>query len=141
MSRFWRNWFSAFCLSLLVFGILLAGAAFEATAGPARVLLTLLGGSADISFDLPLRFSLALVGAVSIGWATAFFYTIGAAIDLGPLGRPLWHGMTTAVIVWFIIDGSLSVATGFAHNLVPNTLLLAQYLIGVSGSGVMRSAR
>jgi hypothetical protein len=138
MSGFWRNWFSGFCLSLLIFGVILAGGAFEATTGPVRWLLTVLGGSADITFDPPLRFSLALIGSISIGWAVAFYYTIDAAIDLGPLARPLWRGMTVAVIVWFVIDSSLSVATGFALNVIPNLLLLGQYFIGVRGSGVMK---
>lgn len=139
MSGFWRNWFSGFCLSLLLFGVILAGGAFDSTTGPVRWLLTLLGGRADITFDPPLRFSLAVLGAVSIGWAIAFYYTIGAAIDLGPAGRPLWRGMTVAILVWFVIDSSLSVATGFALNVIPNLLLLGQYFIGVRGSGVMKA--
>lgn len=140
MSGFWRNWFTGFCLSLLIFGVVLAGGAFEATTGPVRFILALLGGNGDISFDPPLRFSLAVMGAVSIGWAISFYHTIGAAIDLGDMGRPLWRGMTIAVVCWFVIDSSLSVATGFGLNVIPNLLLLGLFLIGVRGSGVLKPA-
>lgn len=140
MSSFWRNWFSGFCVSLIVFGIVLGGGAFEATSGPVRFLLVLLGGSSDISFEPAFRFSLGLLGAISIGWGVMFYYTIAAAIDLKAQGRRLWQGMTTAIIIWFVIDNILSIATGFALNVIPNTLLLAQYFIGVRGSGVMKTA-
>ena len=140
MSVFWRNWFVGFFGALMLFGLVLVGGAFEATTGPIRWLLVLIGGGLDIRFDPPLRFVLALLGAVLIGWAVCLHYTIGAAIDLGPRGRPLWHGMTIGILVWFVIDCSLSVATGFALNLIPNTLLLVQYLIGVRGSGVLKPA-
>lgn len=139
MSGFWRNWFNGFCLSLLVFGIVLAGGAFEATSGPIRFFLVLLGPDDEIAFQPALRFSLALLGAVSIGWTIGFFTTIKTAIDLGQLGRPLWRGMIVAVSTWFIIDNVLSVATGFALNIIPNTVLLAQFLIGIRGSGVLKA--
>jgi hypothetical protein len=140
MSSFWRNWFSGFCVSLIVFGIVLAGGAFEATTGPVRFLLILLGGNSDISFEPALRFSLGLLGAISIGWGLMFYTTIFAAIDLGSQGRPLWRGMTMAILVWFVIDNTFSAATGFALNILPNTLLLAQYFIGLRGSGVMKAS-
>lgn len=140
MSKFWRNWFTGFCLALLLFGVVLAGGAFEATTAPVRVILAVLGGDSDIRFDPPLRFSLAVLGAVSIGWAVNFYYTIFAAVDLGNAGQPLWRGMTIAVLIWFVIDSALSIATGFALNVLPNMLLLGQFLIGVRGSGVLKTS-
>lgn len=141
MSGFWRNWFNGFCLALLVFGIVLAGGAFDGTNGPVLRLLILLGPDSNISFQPALRFSLAVLGAVSIGWAVSFFTTIRVAIDLQSQGRPLWCGMTIAVLIWFVIDSLLSVATGFALNTIPNSVLLAQFLIGIRGSGVLRLQR
>jgi hypothetical protein len=140
MSGFWRNWFHGFCLSLLVFGIVLAGGAFAATSGPIHVLLVLLGPDEPIIFQPALRFSLALLGAVSIGWTVSFFTTIRVATDLGQAGRPLWRGMVIAALTWYVIDNLLSVATGFALNIIPNTVLLAQFLIGIRGSGVLKPA-
>jgi hypothetical protein len=140
MSGFWRNWFNGFCLSLLVFGIVLAGGAFAATSSPIHFLLSLLGPDKAIIFQPALRFSLALLGAVSIGWTVSFFTTIRVATDLGQAGQPLWRGMLIAVITWFVIDNLLSVATGFALNIIPNTVLLVQFLIGIRGSGVLKPA-
>ena len=67
MSGFWRNWFAVFSLSIGLFGAVLAGGAFEATSGPVRWILASLNGTADAPFDSTLRFSLGVMGAVSIG--------------------------------------------------------------------------
>ena len=138
MSNFWRNWFAIFCLSLTIFGVMLSGAAFKATSAPVQFFLTWLGGDPAIGFDPSLRFSLAVLGAVTIGWAMTLYATIVAAIDLGPRGRPLWQGMTVAVLVWFVVDCGLSVATGFGRNVIPNLAVLALFLVGVRGSGVIK---
>jgi hypothetical protein len=37
------------------------------------------------------------------------------------------------------VDSTLSVATGFGLNVLPNTLALALFLIGLFCSGVLRS--
>ena len=49
MSTFWRNWLSIWCWAVGLFGVVLAGGAFAATSGPARLLLDTLNGSADIA--------------------------------------------------------------------------------------------
>lgn len=139
MSGFWRNWFMAFCGSLLVFGAVLCGGAFEATSAPIRLFLTLLGGPGEAAFDPTLRFSLAVMGGVSIGWAVSLHFTIRAAIDLGERGRPLWNAITAGLASWFVIDSSLSVATGFGLNVVPNLMLAGMYLVGLFGSGAMKA--
>ena len=138
MSNFWRTWLAIFCLSLMIFGVMLSGGAFAATSAPVQFFLTWLGGNPAIIFDPPLRFSLAVLGAVTIGWALTLYAVIVAATDLGPPGRPLWHGIMVAVLVWFVIDCGLSVATGFGRNVIPNLAVLALFLIGVRGSGVMK---
>lgn len=139
MSEFWRKWLSVWCGGVLLFGVVLAGGAFEATSGPVRAVLALLDGPGEPSFDPHLRFSLALMGAVSIGWGITLFAAIRAAGEIGGAqARRLWLGITVSVIAWYGIDSALSVATGFARNAIPNTLLLAGYLLPVVRSGVLR---
>lgn len=80
------------------------------------------------------------MGAVSIGWAVTLFSTIRAAIDLGGHGRPLWNAISAGMISWFAIDSTLSLATGFGLNVVPNLALAGIYVVGVMGSGALKTS-
>ena len=131
MSGFWRTWFFVWCLSIGIFGIVLAGGAFEATSGPVSLVFSGLQGPSEIVWNAPMRFSLAVMGGVSIGWAVMLTLVVRAAIDAGEAGRPLWNAVSAGMAAWFIIDSFLSVATGFAMNVVPN--------IGLALSAAARS--
>ena len=67
MSRFWRIWMMGGCLAVGLFGVILAASAFEATAGPTRLLFGLLNARVAFDPDAHLRFSLAVLGAVAVG--------------------------------------------------------------------------
>ena len=45
---------------------------------------------------------------------------------------------TIGMVVWFVVDSALSVATGFWMNAVSNTGLAVGYLVPVLASGAMR---
>ena len=138
MSRFWRTWFMTWCLSIGIFGVVLAGGALEVTSGPAALFLNLLHGPSPLVFDPTLRFSLGVMGGVSIGWAVMLYLVIVAAIDLGENGRPFWNAITAGMVSWFVIDSALSAATGFGLNVVPNTSLAGMYVVGLMRSGVLK---
>ncbi|QXQ07833.1 hypothetical protein KX816_07515 [Sphingosinicellaceae bacterium] len=138
MSRLWRIWFVVWCCSIGVFGLVLAGGAIAVTSGPVRSIFSILHGG-TVTLDPPLQFSLAVVGAVSIGWAVTLHLTIRAAIELGPQGRAFWHAINAGMVSWYAIDSILPVATGFWLNVIPNTVLVGMYLVGLSGSGALRA--
>jgi len=138
MSGFWRAWLVVWCLGVMVFGLVLAGGAFEATTAPVRFVLESLQGPGPTAFDPTLRFSLAVMGCVSIGWATAMLAVMLVAFRMGDQARPLWSAVTLGVLVWFVTDSALSVATGFGLNVVPNVALLVTYLIGIFAGGAFR---
>lgn len=138
MSGFWRNWFVVWCFAIGMFGVVLAGGAFEATSGPVRLVLAMLRGPSEALFDAPLRFSLALLGAVSIGWAVTLYFVIGAAITMADRARPLWNAISAGVAIWFVIDSALSIATGFGLNAVSNLALATMYVVGLIGSGALK---
>jgi hypothetical protein len=141
MTGFWRNWFLIWCLSIGLFGALLAGGAFESTSGPVRMVLSLLRGPVQHEFDPTLRFSLAVIGAVSIGWAVTLYFIVRAAIAQGSSARPLWDAISAGMVSWFLIDSALSVATGFGLNVLPNVLLAGMYVMGLVGSGALKAGR
>lgn len=137
MSAFWRWWMTVWCWAVVVFGVVLLGAAFEATSGPARMSFAILDGPGEPSFDAHLRFSVGLMGAVTLGWGLTFFATVSAAHELGERAAPVWRMLTASVIAWCVIDSMISIATGFALNAASNTLLTLGYLVPVMTTGVM----
>lgn len=139
MTARWRTWMMLWCLGLALVGLVLGLGAFDATSGPVRRVFAALGQPLEGPFAPHLKFKLAVVGAICIGWAIGLAGAVQVTAGLAaPLARQLWACLTAGVLVWFVMDSTLSVATGFGRNVVPNLLLLGSYLAGVLGSGVLR---
>jgi hypothetical protein len=137
MSRFWRNWLTGWCWAVL-FGVVLAGAAFEATSGPTRLLFGLLKGPSPLDLDAQMRFGLAVLGSVTFGWSLTLMAAIQAAHQLGDQGQPVWRLVTVSAVAWYGVDSVLSIATGYGLNAVPNTVFLLAFLVPVIRGGVLR---
>ena len=137
MTAFWRNWLTIWCWAVFGFGVVLALGAVRATEWPVVWLLEMLGG-APVEMTPALRFSMAVMGPVSIGWSFTLMAAIRAAIELGDKGRPVWLATTLGAVSWFVLDSLLSVVTGFGLNVVPNVGFIATYLIPVVASGVLK---
>ena len=141
MTMFWRKWLVGWCWAVVAFGALLTLGAFDATKGVVEELFGIMSPDATLNFDATMRFSVGLMGAVSLGWGLTLLAAVRQALLLGPDARPLWSGILASVLVWYVIDGSISVATGFALNAVSNTLLLVGLLLPLWRSGLMRGGR
>ncbi len=141
MTDFWRRWLFIWCLAIFGFGLILAGGALPATDGPIRLLLGILGGGAPVDFSPVLRFSLAVMGPVSMGWAITCWGAIRAADLLGARGGPIWRLVTAGALTWFVVDPILSVATGFWPNVIPNIGYIVAFLIPVLKTGVLSASR
>jgi hypothetical protein len=140
MSAFWRGWLNVWAWVVIVFGLVLAGGGLDATDGVVETLLVVMGGG-GFEWTQHLRFSLALMGAVTMGWGVTYLALFSAAHRLGGDAAPVWRLATFGMLVWFVIDSSLSVATGFWLNAVSNTGLAIGYLVPVLASGVMGGRR
>lgn len=140
MAGIWKNWITVWCWAVIVFGAVLAAAGLPATDGVARVLFGVVGGLApDPAMFEPtgMRFAVALMGAVTLGWGFTILFLLPA---IHAAGAPAWKGLTAAILIWFVIDSAFSVATGFALNAVSNTGLLIAYLVPVLASGALTRA-
>ncbi len=137
MSGFWRNWLILWCGAAGVFGAVLAGGGFALTSGPVRGFFALLNGPQALLLDSQTRFTLGVLGAVSIGWSVTMLATIDAAIRLGPQGRPVWVLATCGVVSWFVVDTPISIATGYGFNAIPNAVFLATFLLAVVRGGAL----
>jgi len=141
MSGFWRNWLAVWCGAVGVFGAVLIGGGLEATSGPTRLIFDLLNGPMELELNAQMRFSLALMGAVTLGWAMTAAATIQAAILLGERATPIWRLLLGGVMVWFVIDTTMSIITGYGINAIPNLVLLATFLLPIIRSGVLQGER
>jgi hypothetical protein len=140
MSAFWRNWLNVWAWVVIAFGLVLVGAGLDATDAAADVAFSIVGGGAAMEWTPQLRFSVALMGAVTMGWGVTCLALFMAAHRLGDAAGPVWRTATAGMILWFVIDSILSVATGFWLNVVSNTGLAIGYFVPVIASGAMRSA-
>ncbi|MEQ1867279.1 MAG: hypothetical protein HOP13_09260 [Alphaproteobacteria bacterium] len=138
MSPFWRTWLIVWATSVIVFGFVIAGGAFDATSSPIRLIYESLQGPAPFTFDAPTRFSQGVLGAVTIGWGVTVLLMLPAVIDLGEKGRTFWIAIAAGLAAWFVIDSALSIATGFGLNVIANTALAVGFLIPMLATGTLK---
>ncbi|WP_309606862.1 hypothetical protein [Phenylobacterium sp.] len=135
MQGFWKRWMTGWCGVVLAFGAILALVAWPATDGPGRFVFALIGRdpATDALLGQPgMRFAVGLMGALTIGLGLMVYGSVRA--EAGAVG---WRSVTRAMAVWFVIDSTISIVTGFPLNAVSNTLLMAGYLAPVLGAGVL----
>lgn len=139
MTSFWKTSIKVWCCGIILFGAVLAAGGLPATDGAVRFLYGILssGPLPDGFLDAPgIRFSVALTGAVTIGWGLTILLLLPA---IHQAGAPAWRRLTAALVIWFVIDGALSAATGVPLNNLPNIALMAGYLAPLLASGAMKS--
>ena len=140
MSAFWRTWLNSWAWVVIVFGLVLAGGGLDATDTAAEAAFAIVGGGAPLEWTPHLRFSVALMGAVTMGWGVTYLALFMAAHRLGADAAPVWRLAMIGMVAWFVIDSALSVATGFWMNAVSNTGLAIGYLVPVLASGAMNGS-
>lgn len=140
MNGIWRVWMILWCVSVGGFGLIITLGAIEATSAPTIILLEILGSGVDVEMTPHLRFALAVMGPVTLGWALTLIGAAEATRHLPvPMARQTWLWITAGVLSWMVIDSILSVTIGFARNLIPNAIYVIAYLIPVIRSGVLNS--
>ena len=133
MNGKWQAQMQLWCGAVMVFGLVLMGGAFEATSGGVSALFAILDGPGPMTWDPVLRFSLALMGAVTLGWGATVLAVVRGTGDMASAqSLALWRGITAALLLWYIVDSGLSVATGFWRNALSNTVLIGWYLLLVA---------
>jgi hypothetical protein len=140
MNRFWQNWLLVWALGVSLFGLVLAAGAFASTDMLTRALFQLFGAPLPTAMDMHHRFAIGLMGAVSMGWGLTFLIAFKALFALEPAkAAPLWRLTLFAVIIWYLIDSAISLATGIGMNAVSNTVLLILLLIPIIKGGALKN--
>ncbi|MBI1340984.1 hypothetical protein GC169_12355 [bacterium] len=125
---------------MALLGLVLAAGAFPETDAGARLYYDLAlwpnDGSARIEARSD-RLTVAVLGAVMVGWAM----TISVIIrEDRRIGATVWRGITIALLTWYVIDSTLSVALSAPFNAIANTAFILGWLVPVVASGVLRRA-
>jgi hypothetical protein len=139
MAGLWKTWIVFWCWGVILFGAVLATAGWHAIDGIARLAFSVIGGAeaGPNYFEPPgMRFSVALMGAVTLGWGFTILFLLPA---IHAAGAPAWRGLVAAMLIWFVIDSAFSVSTGFAMNAVSNTALMIGLLVPLLASGALKS--
>lgn len=70
------------------------------------------------------------MGAVTLGWGATVLAVVRGTGDMpAAQALALWRGITAALLLWYVVDSALSVATGFWRNALSNTVLIGWYLL------------
>ena len=133
-------WLRLWSLSVIAFGVVLALGALPTFDAPTRLLLTALSGKPAELSDVT-RFALGVLGAVSIGWGLAMMMVFAHVARAGAAATPLLGGVVLSVAAWFVIDSALSIATGFALNVIPNLALLVGLVAPLWRAGLLGGRR
>ncbi len=103
--------------------LMVVGALFPAALEP---LVSLLFGEA-VTTGAPAHLAIGIAGAVLTGWAIMIAMLARNIGSLSP--HVLGTSIAAGVVVWFVLDGIVSIATGAALNVVGNLLFLVILLV------------
>lgn len=125
--------------AVTAFGAVLIGGGFAPTDGAVRALYALIAGTTP-RMDAALRFSVGLMGAVTLGWGLTVLAvaSVSDGFDLAT-ARRLWRRIGLAIGLWYAIDSTISIATGYALNAASNTVLLAAFVLILARGGMLAS--
>ncbi|WP_085341329.1 hypothetical protein [Aquidulcibacter paucihalophilus] len=137
MARLWRRWVISWCYLVLALGLVFAGSAWPQTDAAVRLFYDVIYWPLDgqSGWHESLRLTAAILGAVMMGWALTLLTLVQTALKQPQLS--LWRPMTGSILVWWVIDSSISVALNTPGNALSNTGFLLLYLIPVLASGVL----
>ncbi len=137
MSRSYKSWLDAMCGVVVLFGFIMAGGALPATEWPARLLFEW-QNQGPLEIGRAARVTLGVLGGVMCGWGVTLYAAFQAAHMIGDRGAHIWRLILASLIFWFVVDSSLSIATGFALNALMNVGFLLAFVVPIGLSGVLR---
>lgn len=137
MNDFWKTWLDIWCLGIIAFGGVLAGAGFVGFEGGVRLFLSMMNPTNPPVFNDVERFAFGLMGAITIGWGLTLFYFFRAA-HASNMGNKMYRQAFAVLIIWNVIDGYISYLTGFQINIVSNLLLSLGFVIPLYLTGKLK---
>lgn len=130
-----------FAWVVILFGAVLCLAGFTLTLAPVDMLYKIFHpGEGDAVWSDHLRFSTGVMGAVSLGWGLTLLTLAKQTPSMDrALAKALWNSISTGLMVWFVIDGVISLANGFWVNAISNVVIAVVYTAALRKSGVLKA--
>lgn len=130
-----------FAWVVIVFGALICLGGFTFTLAPIDLLYQILHpGDGHAVWSEHLRFSTGLMGVVTLGWGLTFLALVKHMPTMtATTAKALWGSVTTSLMIWFIIDGIISISNGFWVNAISNTVIAVIYFWAIAKSGVRKT--
>ncbi len=140
MSGFWKTWLDVWCWMILGVGVMFALNAFPTTQSASVLFYDAVSWPIDgnSAWNDTGRFSTALIGAITIGWALTIMPLVKCAHQSS--GPQVWRSLTFAMLAWFVIDSFVSVVTGVPGNAVSNAGFVGLFLVPILWTGVLKGA-
>lgn len=134
VNRFWWRW-----LVVVAVGVILFGLSFILIPAPLQALFnTVFFGTADADALYNERaanyvsFIYTILGAVMIGWMISILFTLYGAFRRGE--RSGWLAVTLSVTVWYLLDSTSSLVSGFTFNFILNTVFFVLFVIPLAAT-------
>ena len=130
MFTLWHRWLQAGYIMLLLFGLgfaLLGTSSLFAPAVQPILAAFWPGGEIPANTGDFAFFAFGLAGALTaalgeLGWFVARY-------GIAQRQRWAWNGLMASLLLWYVLDGAISIYVGAAINVVFNTVFLAILLI------------
>lgn len=131
MTVFWRRWLMGAAVASAAVGLGFATLATAGATGAHNALFDLvyLPGELEAPAGDVASFAMGVTGAVMVGWSTTILVLLR---DRTASFLPTtWRAITFGLLVWFVVDGSVSIAAGATGNLVLNAVFLSVFAPGL----------
>ena len=134
MFTLWHRWLQVSQILLILFGLLFAFLGTSSALSPmTHPILSAfwVGGEIPENSREFAFFSFGLMGALSaalgeLGWFVARY-------GIGQRQKWAWNGLLAAVVLWYLIDGFVSIYAGVAINVAFNTVFLLMIVVPLIG--------
>lgn len=126
MFRFWHRWLQAGYVILTLFGLAFAflgtSSLFAPSVGPILAAFWP-GGEIPANTQDFAFFAFGIAGALTaalgeLGWFVARY-------AIAQRQRWAWNGLVASLLVWYLVDGAISIWAGAGINVVFNTVFFA----------------
>ena len=127
MSEFWRRWLMVAAGITSVAGLAFAGLAAVGAAEAINAILEVLylPGALAASAGEGATFAIGVMGAVMAGWGATMLIVLA---DSDTASEPVvWRALTGGLLVWFVVDGIVTIAVGAPGNLVLSAAFVAMF--------------
>lgn len=134
VNRFWWRWLVAVTVGTLLFGL-----SFILIPAPLQSLFSsVFFGTADSAAlyneraEHYITFIYTILGAVMIGWMISILFTLYGSFRRGE--RSGWTAIALSMTVWYGLDSTSSLLSGFTFNFILNTVLYILFVIPLAAT-------